>query len=272
MKGCTITIPVFEGPLDLLLYLVEKNELDVQAISVAQVAEQYLVYLQHLTELDLDVASEFYLMAVRLLSIKARSLLLPLRRAHRPGQDRGQEDPGGAGAAADDPGAELARELEAYRAMRLRAAALGRMSQDQAQRYGRPSPGAPAGPGPGSGSGPGPEGVALPAQTPPPAALLAAYLAAEARSQGRRPGVIAAEMLTVRVRMAQLLRLLKRSGRLSFSDLALRASGRRDIIVTFLALLELMRRRRVRVEQPEPFADLSLTMPGRASSRQRMAR
>jgi segregation and condensation protein A len=79
-------------------------------------------------------------------------------------------------------------------------------------------------------------------------------------------------MLTVRVRMAQLLRLLKRSGRLSFSDLALRASGRRDIIVTFLALLELMRRRRVRVEQPEPFADLSLTMPGRAASRQRVAR
>jgi segregation and condensation protein A len=279
VNACTITLPLFEGPLDLLLYLVEKQELDIQSISVARVAEQYLAYLQQLTELDLDVASEFYLMAVRLLSIKARSLLpQPKRSGAGVLEARGAAGgpgagTGGLGSAADGNGSEvddggdgretLIRELEEYRSFRRRAALLGELAQEQAKRYGRPA----ASPW----SSQAAAWLDYPAKAPPPAALYDAYLAVLARHRARLPRVITPEALTVRRRMADVLRYLRRSGATLFSGLARASASRRDVVVTFLALLELIRRRRIRVEQPAPFADLAISMAERFRFRQRQA-
>lgn len=251
--NCTITLPSFEGPLDLLLYLVEKQELDIQAINVAPVAEQYLLYLRRMDELDLDLASEFYLMAVRLLSIKARSLL----PSHRRGEAAGPESED----AIEDPRQALIRELEAYRLCRAWAQGLSLMAEGQSTRYARPASLLT-------------EQAAAEAQrskvsqAPPPLALLDAYTAALARQRRLAPRLIPQEALSIRRRMAELLRLLRRTGATLFSALSGAAASRRDIVVTFLALLELMRRRRVRVTQGEPLAELSITLPDRGSLRE----
>jgi segregation and condensation protein A len=242
---CTITLPSFEGPLDLLLYLVEKQELDITEINVATVAQQYLAHLKAMREMDLDLASEFYLMAVRLLAIKARALL--------PRAITAQAE-AGAGDEEEDPRKALIRELVEYRRCRQQAALLEALAAQQALRFPHPAPAAAD----------DDAGVRLLGPAPPPSALAAAYDEALRRAARRRPRVIAGEQFTVRQRMAELLRSLRRSGATLFSKLRLLATCRRELIVTFLALLELARRRRVVIHQQEPFADFQVRLSGRA--------
>jgi len=242
---CTITLPLFEGPLDLLLYLVEKHELDIYEINVASVADQYLRHLRSLEQLDLEVASEFYLMAVRLLSIKARALL-PQR--HAPAGEPAADEP-------EDPRAQLIRELVAYRRCQQRAASLDSLATGQSRLYAPPLRLAEA-------------TAAMPhmwtqhAAAPPLPALQEAYQLALARARGRGPRVITRDAFTMRQRMAELLRLLRQQGRLAWQAISAGPEGRREFVVTFLSLLELMRRRRIQVRQPGPFADLTVTLAG----------
>ncbi len=243
---CTITLPLFEGPLDLLLYLVEKQELDIYKINVSSVAEQYLAHLRALRQLDLDLASEFYLMAVRLVSIKARALLP--RRSVDPADD--------VTGATEDPRGELIRELVEYRRCRERAACLSQLGTQQAQLFGPPTRLDDA-------------LEAMPhmwmhgQQAPPPLTLLAAYQAAMARARRRGPRVITPDTISMRQRMAQLLRMLRRTGQAALPALSGSLEGRREFVMTFLALLELMRRRRLIVHQPAPFADLNVALTSR---------
>ncbi|MDP2872592.1 MAG: segregation/condensation protein A [Bacillota bacterium] len=239
----TITLPVFEGPLDLLLYLVEKQELDIYRVDVAAVAEQYLAHLRAMEELDLELASEFFVLAVRLLGLKARALL------PSGGLDTAGEQP----PAGEDPRTVLIRELMDYRRCRARAIAIGVLAADQGLRFAR----TPTGLHDGRAVSPDNETLALDV-------LTRAYRSARVRSL-HRVQVIPAEVLTVRRRMVQLLLRLRGGGEETFAAVCRAGSSRREFVVTLLAILELLRRRRLTAAQPGPFADIRLEMRRAAS-------
>lgn len=230
----TITLPVFEGPLDLLLYLVEKQELDIYQVDVASVAHQYVAHLRALETLDLELASEFFVMAVRLLSLKARALL------PSPASASVEDD----SAAPEDPRDILMRELMDYRRCRERAKAMEALAAEQGRRFAR----APAGLH-GGAAAPDEEEVL------PLALLEQAHVSARARMAGRLR-IIPAEVLTVRRRMVEMLFRLRSKGTEVMGAVCIVGVSRRDFVVTMLALLELLRRRRVTAIQPKPFADI----------------
>lgn len=114
-EACSISLDSFEGPLDLLLYLIRRDELDIRELPVARVAEQYLEYLRRAEELDLEIAGEYLVMAATLTGLKSRALLPPRRTS--------------AGEEAEDPAGELMRQLALYKAFREVASEL-RQSED----------------------------------------------------------------------------------------------------------------------------------------------
>ncbi len=122
-RSCRIELDDFEGPLDLLLYLIRRDEIDIYDIPVAHVADQYLEYIREARELDLDIASEYLVMAATLTKMKSRSLL-PTHRFD------GEED--------SDPGTELRRQLILYRTFRSIAEELQRSEETWTDIYTSP--------------------------------------------------------------------------------------------------------------------------------------
>jgi len=121
----TISLEIFEGPLDLLLHLIQKNKIDIYNIPIAAITEQYLEHLQAMQELDLDMASEFLLMAATLLSIKAK-MLLPQTTIQEEQEDN------------DDPRKELVDRLIEYQKYKKAAEKLKIKQHNQAMFYSRP--------------------------------------------------------------------------------------------------------------------------------------
>jgi segregation and condensation protein A len=129
-----VELDAFEGPLDLLLYLIRRAEVDIHDIPVAEITRQYMGYLRQVHTIDIDVAGEFLVMAATLTEIKARMLA--------PAPQREGDDPGAPGAAPDspaseliDPRAELVRQLLEYKRFRDAADALGRRRDDWDRRF-----------------------------------------------------------------------------------------------------------------------------------------
>src|SRR5713226_6639880 len=121
-----VKLPVFEGPLDLLLHLIERNELDISAVSLALVVDQYMQYLDLMrAEMKLEAAAEFLVVAGKLLLIKSRSLLPRT------------EPPADPDEAEEDPAEELARQLEEYRRFKQVAQALRELKETRGQTFGR---------------------------------------------------------------------------------------------------------------------------------------
>lgn len=225
-QALEVFLESFEGPLDLLLYLIRRQNIDIRDIPVARVSEQYVAYIRLMHELQLDLAGEYLLMAALLTEIKSR-MLLPSAAADEDGADE------------EDPRAELVRRLEAYERLREAAEQL-----DTLPRLGRDV-----------------LSVTLPASGPPPpaarepltvAALQAAMLAIQERQRLQAHHRIDAEPLSVRERMQQLLRRLQATGPASFVRLLDPAEGREGVVVTLLALLELARERCIRLQQGQP--------------------
>jgi segregation and condensation protein A len=226
--ACSVRLPVFEGPLDLLLHLIRENELDVTDLPIAQVAGQYLEYLEVMRELELDVAAEYLVMAATLAWIKSRMLLPP--------EEVAEEDEG------PDPRAELVARLLEYQRFKEAAARL-----EARARLGRDvfaPPGAPW--------TPAPEGereieVGL-------VALLEALrrVLREARDVEVIHEVVS-EPVTVRERMVAVMDQLEREGAIEFEALLRDGEGgvgtRAWIVATFLAILELARIAVLRIYQ-----------------------
>src|ERR1700752_2519410 len=126
-----VKLEIFEGPLDLLLYLIKRDELDIYDISIERITRQYLEYLQAFKELNIDVAGEFIVMAANLLYIKSRSLL-PVDQ--QPPEEEAEED---------DPRWELIRQLIEYKKFKEAAAVLHVREIEQQQRFVRSPNGAP---------------------------------------------------------------------------------------------------------------------------------
>ncbi|MEW5933524.1 MAG: segregation/condensation protein A [Bacillota bacterium] len=228
-----VRLPVFEGPLDLLLYLVEANRVDVYDIPVAEIADQYLQYLAALSAIDLDAAAEFVLMAATLLEIKAR-LLLP-----RPPLSPEVEE--------SDPRRELVERLVVYRQFKRAAAHLAELMERQARCF--------------------PRGGRVPPGEPVPGDLDLSRLVETLRGLlKRKPPVLemARRRLSVRQKMRQIMWHVRRNpAGVRFASLLGRVVVREEVVVTFLALLELLRQRRVTVRQEQLFGEIFIFPAGR---------
>lgn len=244
--GYPVTLPVFAGPLDLLLYLIRRQEIDIYDIPIAGIAVQFLDYLALLEELDVEVAADFLVMAATLLEIKSR-MLLPRSVLHEEAEEE----------EAEDPRAELVRKLLEYQQFKSAAGVLQQRANEQQQRFSRTDvvPHLPfARPEPSL------------AGNPDSFSLWTALQEVLARVEKAGPTIreVARPKVTIRQQMIHLLKLLEttRDG-IGFADTIFYA-GRVDIptrvevIVTFLALLELMRLHRVLVAQDELFGTIRI--------------
>lgn len=244
-------LETFEGPLDLLLHLIEKAEIDIRDISISEITDQYLAYLAAMQELELDITSEFLVMAATLLSIKSRELLPKPPVPERTDAGDGEEEEA-------DPREELIRKLIEYRKYKAIAAELRERERERSLVFTRePADLTPylsaASVNPVEGLG--------------PADLLRAYRKVMRRLADRhRVAAIKRYEVTVKDRIRQLVQVLRSSPdnrQRLFSQLLGDRPSRQEIIVTFLALLELMKRKWIVCHQSRRFADILVTWTGR---------
>jgi segregation and condensation protein A len=224
----------FEGPLDLLLFLIRKNELDICDIPIALVTAQYLETIRLMQELNLDVAGEFLVMAATLIHIKSK-MLLP-RPDTAAGVD-GEED---------DPRDVLVRRLLEHQRFKAAAELLHEREQLRAAQWQRPDERVAAM----AGAGYEPElEVDL-------FSLLGAFRAVVERFKQRPTVLLPPEQLPVEVRIEQLLARLSETEACGFEELFADVEHRAGLIVTFLALLEMIRLKLVRAFQAGPFGPI----------------
>src|SRR5438876_791086 len=231
-----VKLEIFEGPLDLLLFLIKRDEIDIYDISIERITRQYLEYLQAFKELNIDIAGEFIVMAANLIYLKSRSLL-PV-----------DQQPPDEEAAEDDPRWELIRQLIEYKKFKEAAAQLHRLALEQERTFART----------GSGSG-----AALLAPLPLGEIgifqLINAFQTVIKRVEAREDlREIFSEHFTVSDKIDSILQRVSGGGALKFSELFAEIASRVEIVVTFLALLELIRLKQVRVTQVNPFDEIEI--------------
>jgi segregation and condensation protein A len=224
-----IKLDAFEGPLDLLLHLIRENQLNILDIPLALIAEQYLAYIRMMEDLDLAVAGEFLVMAATLVHLKSR-LLLPVEE---PGE--GEEPP-------EDPRTELVDRLLEYQRFKEAAQELAVREASQARRFIRGGP-------PLVGEVEGPLTISL-------FDLLAAFRRVLQRGEGGPVLEITREMLDVGQRLLRIVDQLNAQSPIAFEALFVGQRTRPEFIVTFLALLELLRRGLASARQAEVFGEI----------------
>lgn len=228
-------LPAFDGPLDLLLHLIERRELDVVELSVLAVAEQYMEQLRAAESINLGALADFVAMGARLLLLKSRALL--------PGGDEPAETLDGA----DGDGAAIVAALQEYQRYRHAADDLRRLEDERRTGYRRDAA-PPAMPLP-----TGLEQVTVDALVTLFREVMERVPAPEDEPEVAREPVRLAE------RVAALVSRLERERRLSFRGLMEGARSRLEVIVDFLAVLELIKARFLEARQSEAFGDIELT-------------
>jgi segregation and condensation protein A len=234
--GYRVELPTFEGPLDLLLHLIEEHELDVRDIPIAFVAAKYVEYITLMQELNIDVASEYLVMAATLAYIKSK-MLLPA--APDDEEDESDEEL--------DPRGELVRRLLEYQKYKHAAEQLGSgdvLGRDVFRR-----------------------GISAPeAEGPAPIAglslfkLLDAFQAVLSRATATVDHQIDFERFSITDRINELSAILAKAKRISFMDLFEGQDSRAELIVTFLALLEMTRLRLTRLFQAGPLEPIEIEL------------
>ncbi len=232
----TVALPVFEGPLDLLLHLIEERELDITKVSLAMVTDQYLNHISRLKKLEVERLADFLAIAAKLLLIKSRMLL------SQPAAQEEEEE--------EDAGDELVRQLIEYRRFKAAAEELRAREEGGLRAYARLFP------VPELERSFHLEDVTL------NDLLDTVRRAMLAQSTSSANEVVTPLDISLPEKIAQLQRLAFEHGRFSFNRLLAKAASRIEIIVTFLALLQLIKRRRVTVEQDELFGEIVISIPG----------
>ncbi len=228
-----VRLPVFEGPLDLLLHLIEREELDITTVALAQVTDQYLAYLHGMIDQPLDAVADFMVMAARLIQIKSQALL---PRPRPPGQSE------------EDAGEELARLLLEYKRFKEVAKVLRAREEKGLHMH-----------------------LRLAAPPPIPARLDMSGVTLDKLMDVVRDALAAlppqmpshlvpGPRISVRERMTHIMSELARLGEVTFRAVLSHATSRAEIIATLLAVLELSRRRRIRLEQPTPFGEIVIVV------------
>jgi len=228
----TVDTPVYQGPLDLLLQLIERAELDITKLALAQVTDQFLAYMRTLQELKAERVSEFIVVAARLMQIKSEALL-PRPVVRQPDEE--------------DPGEALVQQLLLYKRFKELASLLT-LRQDGALRsYLRMAP-PPKVEGRLDLSGMTAEDVYR--------AAMKVYAKADARAPLRT--VVAAPRVTIREKIKAIADVLRQKTVTTFRELVSKTPDRLHVVVTFLAMLELVRRYRIAAKQDDLFQEIEL--------------
>ena len=239
-----VSLDIFEGPLDLLLYLIKKDEVDVQDVSIERVTKQYLDYLQTFSMLNIDLAGEFIVMAANLMYIKSRTLLP--KHQQPPEEDIEEEDPRW----------ELIRQLLEYKKFKDASGFLQKRAIEQEQIY-ELIPDTPERPKLDDGELPLPDiGIFD---------LISAFRKVLGRFEVETIGEIADDRFTVSDKIDYLIKEVKPGQQMTFFSLFEEATSKNEVIVTFLALLELIRLKEFRFEQRELLGEISIERSDRAS-------
>lgn len=227
-----VSLDVFDGPLDLLLNLVREQQLDIATVSLATVADQYFAFISAMHDLDVELCAEYLVIAATLVFLKSKSLLPPIPLEF--------EDVEESAAVVE---ARLRERLVAYSKYRDAGTDLRSRALDAAAYYLRPEGGDST--------------TELVQRYRVDAAKLAAALAAALRAAKPEKRTIVRERVSLIEQMEYVMRTLRTNGKTGFFALIERLD-RAGIIVTFLAVLELVRRGRLGFEQSDAFADIEL--------------
>jgi segregation and condensation protein A len=231
-----VKLEVFEGPLDLLLYLIKKEEIDIYDIPIAKITDQYLEYLELMQLLDLTIAGEFLVMAATLMHIKSK-LLLPPDQADAEAQEE------------EDPRAELVRRLLEYKKFKEAASELAQKESHQKHFFAR--------------VGHGLDIDKLPAQDKEffEASLfdlITAFTKVLKDIPKEAFHAIVKDEYTVSEKIHDILHMLVQNKSVMFTDLFKAARSKFEVITIFLAVLELIKIREVSVIQSVPFGDMEI--------------
>ncbi len=229
-----VFLDLFEGPLDLLLYLIRRQNLDIVNIPIAQITHQYIAYIQMMGELNLELAAEYLVMAALLAEIKSRMLL--------PRQSEQEDDE-------EDPRATLIRRLQEYECIKAVAEEIDLLPRVERDIFAIEVDISP---------------LSIEQQLPDIQLkdMLLAFQDVLKRVDQLSHHQITKEALSVRERMATILAKLKGENSLLFSQLFIRQEGRHGVVVSFLAILELGKEGLIEIIQPEPFADIRVRTAG----------
>jgi segregation and condensation protein A len=231
-----VRLPVFEGPLDLLLELIERAELDITRIALALVADQYLAYMRLMPDRPLADLASFLVIAARLLQIKSEALL-----PRPPVREPGEEDPGDA----------LARQLVLYKKFKETAALLDDRQRAGLRSYLRLAP---------------PPVIARTLDLDGLAVddLLRAFEASLTTPEqpGADGGLVAPSTVSIRDQIGLIVASLRQKGQTTFQSLLRHLRSRLEVVVTFLAVLELVKQDRIRAQQQQLFGEIELVATG----------
>jgi segregation and condensation protein A len=239
MAEYKVQFEVFEGPLDLLLYLIKKEEVDIYEVNLTKLATQFITYIDLMREFDLEVAGEFLVMASTLMYIKSRELLPVDQQVVVEGEEEGE-----------DPRWELIRQLVEYKKFKDAAVQLQTFEARQENIFPRL-----------------PGKLEFESFTPvvkPDVSifdLLNAVNGVLQRFKKREGDArdIFEDKWTVSEKIEFILKILAERGSVRFAELFESAANRSEVICTFLALLELIRLKQLICVQPEPFAEIEIS-------------
>lgn len=228
-QALEVFLEAFEGPLDLLLYLIRRQNLDILDIPLAEITRQYMKYIELMQELQLELAGEYMVMAATLAEIKSR-MLLPRPKVDADGNE-------------EDPRAELVRRLQEYERFKRAADNLDKLPRMERDTWN-------------AGAELKDRKVVRVLPQVTLQEMLAAFKEVVVRSEMFSHHHVARERLSVRERMSSILATLERASFVEFVRLFRPEEGRMGVTVTFIAVLELMREGLIDIVQSEPFAPL----------------
>ena len=239
MSEYKVQFEVFEGPLDLLLYLIKKEEVDIYEVNLTKLATQFIEYIDLMRQFDLEVAGEFLVMASTLMYIKSRELLPVDQQVIVEAEDEGE-----------DPRWELIRQLVEYKKFKDAAAQLQTLEERQENVFPRL-----------------PGKIEFTPEAAPVRSdvgifdLLNAVNSVLKRFQDKLAGSreIYEDKWTVSEKIEFVLKTLTERGSVRFSELFETAANRAEVVCTFLALLELIRLKQLACAQPEPCAEIEIS-------------
>jgi segregation and condensation protein A len=237
MSEYKVQFEVFEGPLDLLLYLIKKEEVDIYEVNLTKLATQFIEYIDLMREFDLEIAGEFLVMASTLMYIKSRELLPADQQVLVEGEEEGE-----------DPRWELIRQLVEYKKFKDAASHLQVLEAQQENIFPRV---------------PGKLAFESTAPLPKPDVSIFDLLNAvngvlQRFGQRDASREIFDDKWTVSEKIEHLRRIIAERGSLRFGEVFESAGSRSEVICTFLALLELIRLKQLICIQPEPFAEIEI--------------
>ncbi len=233
-----VFLDLFEGPLDLLLYLIRRQNLDIVNIPIAQITHQYITYIQIMGELNLELAAEYLVMAALLAEIKSRMLL--------PRQSEEDDDE-------EDPRATLIRRLQEYECIKTASEEIDLLPRVERDIFAIDVD---------------VSSLIVEQQLPDIRLkdMLLAFQDVLKRVDQLSHHQITKEALSVRERMATILANLKGEDSLLFSQLFIRKEGRHGVVVSFLAILELGKEGLIEIIQSEPFTEIRIRNAGFSAS------